>query len=94
MSEGERHPIDHPYVLPLNRFEEAVVRSAENKVRLDDAERRLDAINGALERTAAELVAIRTQIAKITVLGPIVVLGANLLVALLVFLLTMEGGRT
>lgn len=96
MHEGEEHlryPTDHPYILPQNRFEEAVMRSIENRVRLDDAERRLDAINGQLARNAELLNKITVTLARILVIGPIVIVLANLLVALLVFMLTMEGGK-
>lgn len=78
----------HPYVLPENRFDAAVYRSIQNEVRVADAERRLDAINGQIARNAELLAKIQLSLARIMVLGPIFLILANGLVAFAVYELT------
>lgn len=85
----KRYPITgHPYVVPENRFDAAVLRSIQNEVRVADAERRLDALNGQLARNADLLAKIQVSIARIMVIGPVFLILANGLVALAVYELT------
>lgn len=56
--------------------------------RLDEHERKLENVNRSLERTAEALEGLRITMARFLVLGPVLLVAANALVALAVYELT------
>ena len=68
--------------------EDQAVTLARHDERITDAERRLNAINGNIERTGDALIGLRVAVARFAVGATVFTLISNVFVALVVYELT------